>query len=44
MIDHPHTRHIPPRELPSRKPWHLSSGEPPESNRESKRERVHSIE
>jgi len=41
MTDNPGTRHIPAREMPPRKPWHLSSGETHDPNTASKRERVH---
>lgn len=41
MVDNPGSRYVPGREMPPRKPWHLSNGEiPNDPNLASKRERV----
>jgi hypothetical protein len=35
-------QHRTPRDMPPKKPWHLSNGEPGDSEKLSKRERVRS--
>jgi hypothetical protein len=40
MIDNPGIRQIPPRDMPPRRPWHLSGGEIHDPEAASKRERV----
>lgn len=42
VVDNPGTRHIPPREIPSREPWHLSNTDLREFEKAAtKRERVY---
>ncbi len=41
MVDNPGTRQVPPRDMPPRKPWHLSGGDRQDPETASKRERVH---
>lgn len=40
MADNPGARHVPPRDMLQRKPWHLSGGDPLDIEAISKRERV----
>ncbi len=40
IVDTSGTQQKTPRDLPLRRPWHLSHGEPPGSDKPSKRERV----
>lgn len=44
VADNPGLRQVPHRDEEQRKPWHVSSNDPPDSDRASRRERVNSDE
>lgn len=44
VADNPGARHITPRDMPTREPWHVSAAEPNEPEKPSKRDRVRTID